>query len=180
MYYQYELLFQKELNNVLTGEKVKQGFQMIDLTKRFFGKRQTELPSSRESESGHEIRIATCALFLEMAGVDGEFSDEERHHIVSILKENYHLSDEHAAELMEMAQQELDESIDLWHFTNLINRNYSEEEKVRIVEMVWRIVYVDGRLDKHEDTLMHKLSKLLDLTHGQLIDAKMRVLDGDA
>ncbi|UCE18253.1 MAG: TerB family tellurite resistance protein [Gemmatimonadota bacterium] len=152
---------------------------MIDLGKRFFGKRHTGDATTQPSDTGHDIRIATCALFLEMAGVDGEFSDEERHHIVSILKEQYQLSDEHAAALMDTAQQELDESIDLWHFTNLINRNYSEEERVEIVEMVWRIVYVDGRLDGHEDSLMHKLSKLLDLTHGQLIDAKLRVVDGD-
>ena len=153
---------------------------MRDLAKRFFGKRPTEDATAQASDTGHDIRIATCALFLEMAGVDGEFSDEERHHIVSILKEKYHLSDEHAAQLMETAQHELDESIDLWHFTHLINQNYTDEEKVQIVEMVWRLVYVDGRLDKHEDSLMHKLSKLLDLTHGQLIDAKMRVLDGDS
>ena len=149
---------------------------MIDLAKKFFGKRQPRDPTTQEADSDHDILIATCALFLEMAGVDGEFSEEEQHHIVSILKENYQLSDEHAAELMETAQQELDQSLDLWHFTNLINQNYSEEERVQIVEMVWRIVYVDGRLDGHEDSLMHKLSKLLDLTHGQLIDAKMRVL----
>jgi uncharacterized tellurite resistance protein B-like protein len=161
-------------------EDKERGFSMLNLAKKFFRKPQPEGPTSTGADSGHDIRIATCALFLEMAGVDGEFSDEERHHIVSILKEKYHLSGEHAAELMETAQQELDESIDLWHFTNLINQNYSEEERVQIVEMVWRIVYVDGRLDKHEDSLMHKLSKLLDLTHGQLIDAKMRVLNGDS
>ena len=153
---------------------------MIDLVKRFFEKSQTEDSTAQEPHSSHDIRIATCALFLEMAGVDGEFSDEEQDHIVSVLKEKYHLSDEHATELMETAQQELDQSIDLWHFTNLINRNYSEEERVQIVEMVWQIVYVDGRLDGHEDSLMHKLSKLLDLTHGQLIDAKIRVLDGNS
>jgi len=152
---------------------------MLDVVKRFFEKRQSEGPTAQEPDMGHDILIATCALFLEMAGIDGEFSDEERHHIVSILKEKYQLSDEYAAELMDTAQQELNRSIDLWHFTNLINQNYSEEERCRIVEMVWRIVYVDGRLDKHEDYLMHKLSKLLRLTHGQLIDAKLRVLDGE-
>ena len=113
---------------------------MKDLARRFFGKRQTEHSIAQEPHSGHDIRIATCALFLEMAGVDGEFNDEERYQIVSILKENYHLSDKHTAELIEAAQKELDQSIDLWHFANLINQNYSEEERVGIVEMVWRIV----------------------------------------
>lgn len=153
---------------------------MIDLMKKFFEKRRMPDSTAQEPDSDHDIRIATCAIFLEIAGIDGEFTEEERHLIVSVLKEKHHLSDEHIAELIEVAQKELDQSLDLWHFTNLINQNYSEEERCRIVEMVWRIVYVDGRLDKHEDYLMHKLSKLLRLTHGQLIDAKLRVLNGEA
>lgn len=152
---------------------------MIDLMKKFFGERQTQDSTAREPDSEHDIRIATCAIFLEIASIDGEFSEEERHLIVSNLKENYQLSDEYVDELIEAAQKELDQSLDLWHFTNLINQNYSEEERSQIVEMVWRIVYVDGRFDKHEDYLIHKLSKLLRLTHGQLIDAKLRVLDGE-
>lgn len=149
---------------------------MFDHVKRFFGQQHTEDSSAQEPDSGHDILIATCALFVEMAGIDGEFSEEERDHIVSILKANYHLSDAYAAELIGAAREELDRSIDLWHFTNLINQNYSEEERTLIVERIWRIVYVDGTLDKHEDYLMHKLSKLLRLTHGQLIDAKLKVL----
>ena len=69
----------------------------------------------------------------------------------------------------------MNRSIDLWQFTNLINQNYSTDEKLQIIETMWKIVYADGRLDKHEDYLVHKLSNLLRLTHKQLIDAKLRV-----
>ena len=152
---------------------------MIDLLKRFFEERQPEGPTAPEPDSGHDLLIATCAIFLEIASIDGEFSEDERHLIVSTLKEDYQLSDEYVDELIDAAEKERDQSLDLWYFTNLINQNYSEEERCRIVEMVWRIVYVDGKLDKHEDYLIHKLSKLLRLTHAQLIEAKVRVLDGD-
>jgi uncharacterized tellurite resistance protein B-like protein len=124
--------------------------------------------------AGDDILVATCALFLEMARIDGEFSEEEQQSILSILTEQYDLSDEHAGLLMSAAREQLDQSLDYWQFANLINQNYSEEEKVEIIEMAWRIVYVDGRLDKHEDYLMHKLSKLLCLSHRQLIDAKLK------
>jgi uncharacterized tellurite resistance protein B-like protein len=40
--------------------------------------------------------------------------------------------------------------------------------------MIWRIAFADGNLDKHEDYLVHKLAKLLRLTHKQLIEAKLR------
>ena len=46
--------------------------------------------------------------------------------------------------------------------------------------MVWKIAYADGRLDKHEDYLVHKLAKLLRLTHNQLIDAKLKIIHSSA
>ena len=146
---------------------------MIDLAKRFFGKDKKDAVR-QEKESTHDIRIATCAIFLEMSQIDGEFSESERKHIISTLKKDYHISDEYAAALLEASHEELEGSIDLWHFTNLINQNYSMEEKLQIIENVWRIAYADGRLDKHEDYLVHKLAKLLRLRHKQLIEAKLK------
>ncbi|NIQ37048.1 MAG: hypothetical protein GTN81_00430 [Proteobacteria bacterium] len=152
---------------------------MIDLVKKFFDKPRQGRPARQGRERLHDIRVATCALFLEMAAIDGEFSDLERERILSILKKDFNLSNEYAAELLEAANAELKQSIDLWQFTNLINENYSMEEKDRIIAMVWKIVYTDGKLDMHEDYLAHKLAKLLRLTHKQLIDAKLRILHGD-
>ena len=147
---------------------------MIDLVKRFFSKDTKDAPVDQGKETAHDIRVATCALFLEMCQIDGEFSESERAHIISTLKKDYHLSDEYAVALLEASYEELKGSIDLWHFTNLINQNYSMEEKLQIIENIWRIAYTDGRLDKHEDYLVHKLAKLLRLSHKQLIEAKLK------
>jgi len=148
---------------------------MIDLVKMFFSKRGRNDSSRQRRERPHDIRIATCALLLEMSHIDGKFSASERERILSILKRNFDLSDEHATALLEASNEELKGSIDLWQFTNCINQNYSTEEKLRVVEMVWDLVYADGKLDKHEDYLVHKLATLLRLTHKQLIEAKMKV-----
>ena len=147
---------------------------MINLVKKFFGKRAKNSPAERE-ESVHDVRIATCALLLEMSRIDGEFSESERECILSIIKKEYEVDDEYITAIIETADTELQGSVDLWQFTNLINHNYTQEEKIEIIEMVWRIAYTDGSLDKHEDSLVHKLANLLRLTHRQLIDAKLRV-----
>ncbi len=149
---------------------------MINLAKKFFGKIASADPDKENKEGAHDIRLATCALFLEMAKIDGEFSKEEQESVTSMLKEKFQLSDEYTAELMKSSQKELDGSIDLWQFTNLVNQNYSRDEKINIVEMIWKIVYADGKLDKHEDYLVHKLGKLLRLYHKELINAKLKVL----
>ena len=151
---------------------------MIDLAKKIFGKSTQVDTGNQKRENCHDIRVATCAILMEMANIDGEFSEAERENIVSILKKDYQLSDEYAAELLETSNKELKQTIDLWQFTNLINQNYSTEERIHIIEMIWKIVYSDGRLDKHEDYLVHKLANLLRLTHKQLIDAKVKILHG--
>ena len=148
---------------------------MIDLVKKFFSSTKKQGSETQKKETTHDIHIATCALLLEMSYIDGEFSESERENIISILKKDYHLSNEYTFALIEASKKELNESIDLWHFTNLINQNYSIEEKIRVIETVWSIAYTDGRLDKYEDYLVHKLAKLLHLTHKQLIEAKLRV-----
>jgi len=148
---------------------------MIDLVKKFFTKRSHDDSSNQRGQRPHDIRIATCALLLEMSNIDGEFSALERESIISIMKRNFDLSDEHATTLLEASNEELKGSIDIWQFTNLINQNYSIEEKIRVVEMVWDVVYADGKLEKHEDYLVHKLATLLRLTHKQLIEAKLKV-----
>jgi uncharacterized tellurite resistance protein B-like protein len=151
------------------------GAEMIDLVKRFFGKGTKAGSVDQSVKNTHDIRVATCALLLEISYIDGEFSESERESIISILKKDYDLSDEHAAALIEASNEELKGSVDLWRFTNLINKNYAMDEKIQIIETVWRLAYRDGKLDKHEDYLVHKLAKLLHLTHKQLIDAKLRV-----
>ncbi len=131
------------------------------------------------SEQTHEerVRIATCVLMLEAATADSEYSEDESVHMMQTLRTRYKLSKDDAEELMDVARQRRDDSFDLWQFTNQININCSIDEKLEIVEEIWRVVYADGKLDGHEDYLMHKFRKLLNLTHKQLIDAKVKVLD---
>jgi len=145
---------------------------MLNALKKFFAKSEKK-PAGDSVD--HDIKVAACSLLLEMAFADEEFSDEERDDIVSILEKGFGLNKEDGDKLMEEAKKELDSSIDLWQFTNMINKNYSKEEKIGVVEMLWSIVYADGIIDKHEDYLLHKLASLLRLSHSELIEAKMKV-----
>ncbi len=133
----------------------------------------------QETEQSHEERvmIATCVLMLEAATADAEYTEDESVHMLQTLRTRYKLSKDDAEELMEVARQRRSDSFDLWQFTNQINQNCAIDEKLEIVEEIWRVVYADGKLDGHEDYLMHKFRKLLNLTHKQLIDAKIKVLD---
>jgi uncharacterized tellurite resistance protein B-like protein len=148
---------------------------MIDIVKRFFGKSADDDRRAQPPGTDHDVRVATCALLVEIARIDNAFTDAELETILSILEERYGLSHQHARAVVSEAEKTLEASVDLWHFARLINENYSNEEKMATVEMLWRVVYVDGKMERHEHFIMSKLQKLLRISHSQLIEAKLKV-----
>jgi len=145
---------------------------MKNLVKKFFGPGKAR---DFQKEAVHDTRVATCALLLEMANIDGEFSEDERARIITVLRKEFGVAEDELESLMEAALQEIEGSIDWWQYTNLINKNYSREEKIQIIENIWKIAYADGRLEAHEDYLVHKLADLLGLDHSELIRAKLKI-----
>jgi uncharacterized tellurite resistance protein B-like protein len=152
---------------------------MIDILKRFLSPSTGNGGSFTGKENDQQVLVAVCALFLEMGRIDGTFSRQETAMVVDLLTKKYGLAVEHADELMAEANRELDESVDLWQFARVINENFDNARKEKLIERLWRIVYIDGKMDEHEHYLMSKLSNLLRLSHDQLIDAKLRVLHGE-
>lgn len=151
---------------------------MFNLKKRLL----QQLPKDTalaEREEFEKLQIATCVILLEVAKSDYEFSSIEKETMSSILKKKYDLPDEAAKELIEIAKKKREESVDLWEFADLINVNYTREEKIRIVESAWKIIYADEKLDMYEDHLIHVLQKLLRLDHCELIDAKLKVKNSE-
>jgi uncharacterized tellurite resistance protein B-like protein len=151
---------------------------MIDLFKRLIGNGAAKngTPTARSGEQ--EGLMAVCALFLEMGRIDETFTQQELTQIISLLTEKYGLSRDHADALIKEADRELKESVDLWQFARVINEQFSVAEKEKLIERLWRIVFIDGKMNRYEHYLMGKLSKLLRLSHQQLIDAKLKVLHG--
>ena len=137
---------------------------------------------AQDDEKGDDtrrIRIATAVILLEVANSDDDFSEEEREKVVEILKESFRLSDEEAADLVAVSTEEREGSVDMWHFANIINENYSEQEKYRVMESIWRVIYADGRLDKYEDHIVHKLASILHISHSRMIEAKLKQRPGE-
>jgi uncharacterized tellurite resistance protein B-like protein len=146
-----------------------------NIKKIFMDKMQPN--EDQPADNPERVSIATCALLLEMAHADSEFSDQEKTRIVAILNKNFNLTGDDARELMHLADLERKESLDLWQFTHLINQNYSRGEKLKVVETLWQVIYTDGKVDKHEEYLMRKLTFLLNLHHQDMIEAKFKARD---
>ena len=142
---------------------------MIGIIKKIIGNE----PQEENRTDQDDAHIALCVLLIEAAHVDGECSDEEMAHVIDTLNDKCGVSRHDIDELIEKAYQKKKDAIDLFTFTRYLNQNYSKEEKLKVMESVWRVIHIDGRLEGHEDHFAHKLANLLRLTQKELIDAKI-------
>lgn len=122
-----------------------------------------------------KYHVATAALLIEIAKADGDFSAEERKRIIDLMKKDFDLDDDLVADLLDLSEQKVKDSISVYEFSKIINESFTRQEKLELLKNLWRIVYVDGRLDSHEDQLIKIIGSTLNLEHKDIISAKLFV-----
>ena len=127
-----------------------------------------------------DYRLAAAALLVHAAAIDGDISDVERDKLHTIIKRQFGLDEETTDELVAEATEAEHEAIDLYHFTSLINRSLDEAGRLGIVEMMWEIVFADGRVNEFEDNLMWRAADLLGVSSRDRIALRRRVAGAGA
>ena len=146
---------------------------MIAWLKSLFARAKPEEEPPRPP-SPEELRVAACALLLEVAYADDDFVPTERHHLVEVVRRHFRLKPDDAHELISAAEDERRESVDLWAFTALVREHYSVGQKMVLAEAMWGLVLADGQIENREDWGMRKISGLLGLKAGYLSEARRR------
>lgn len=118
------------------------------------------------------LHLAACALLLEVAHADGEFTAAERSHLEEVLERHFSLPPETGRRLMELAEEERREAVDQYRFTSLLQDSYDIGQKMVLAEIMWGLVLADGEIAEHEHYLTRKISNLLGLSPGYLSAAK--------
>lgn len=129
----------------------------------------TERLSSEAPDDGSEtggptpVQLAACALLLELAHADGEFSPEERDHLRGALAGQFGLDETAGAELLRLAEAARAASLDHFQFTRLIAEQYDQRRKLELATTMWGVILADGRLSDHETHLVRKMASLMQL-----------------
>ena len=148
---------------------------MLDRILDFFDQHMGGANAARSSVGDERaLRLASCALLVEMVRIDSEDVPIEREVLVGAIANQHGLSQSDAEELMSMADEELARSTDYFQFTSLINRHYTQPQKIAVIEAMWQIAFADTRLDAHERHLIRKIGSLLHVTDNDLIAARDR------
>jgi len=150
------------------------GFNMISRLKIFFEQHLTVVNVESEEAIEHRLQLASAVLLLEVAQADRDYSEQEKEKIQEAIADKFSLSDDEIKELMELANTKSREAIDYHQFTSLLNKEFSLEQKIRLIELMWQVAYSDGELDSHEDHFIRKISELLYLRHTEMLSARER------
>lgn len=124
------------------------------------------------------LRLATAVLMVDVARADHVFDESEFDRVLQLVEQHFGLAPEEAAELVNSASETADDIVSVHEFTALLHEHLDENEKSRIVGLLWEIAYADGQLDKYEDSLVLKISDLLYVSRARVMrlkhDAKYR------
>lgn len=122
----------------------------------------------------HALQLATAVLLVEVMRADATQHGLEKPAVLAALRDKFALAGDELARLYELAEQRSVEAHDLHSFTSRLNAAFDEPQRVRILELLWRVAYADGHLDAHENHLMRRLADLLHVRKADAIGAKLR------
>jgi uncharacterized tellurite resistance protein B-like protein len=112
----------------------------------------------------NDYRLAAAALLVHTAAIDGNISDAERIKLHIVIKQHFKLDDAATDELVAEATEVEQRSVDIYRFTSGLNRSLDEAGRARIVEMMWQIVFADGKVTEFEDNLVWRAADLLGIS----------------
>ena len=149
---------------------------MIEAIRNFF---QEKLANEHGEEAGssapNKLDLCCAALMIEVMNSDHELDEREQQEFMSVLQQSYNIAEADLEELSQLAKDEAHEATSLYEFTRLINDSYDYEQKLALVENMWRIAFSDDHLDKYEDHLIRKVSELIYVSHSDFIRTKLKV-----
>lgn len=147
---------------------------MLDRIKEFFRDRsRTERPGAHSFD---ELQFAAAALLAEAAMLDGDPGDAERARMTELLAERFALTGEEAGTLVAAAEARMQDTHQIHPFVRAIKDGFDDVERIRLVEMMWEVIYVDGRLHEFEANLMRRIGGLINVTDIDIGSARRRVL----
>jgi uncharacterized tellurite resistance protein B-like protein len=150
---------------------------MIEKIKHWFNQTLSEDGLTQIERITDDSTLSAIALMIEIMAVDGHKSAAERDVVRDIMSHQLNLSSEQVERIIMQAEQSQEQATDFYHFTAGINETYSAEQKIALIESLWRVAHADHHIDALEQHVIRKLASLLYVSHKDFIASKLRVLE---
>jgi uncharacterized tellurite resistance protein B-like protein len=146
---------------------------MFDALHRFL----TGADDAHRSGGPSDPAFALAVLLIDVARSNAERIEDREHNVIErVLAARFDLEHGEVTRLMTAAEAGAIQATDLFHFTQIVVKNFSEEERIGVVEMLWEVAYSDGVLTGDEDTLIRQVAGLIDVPDRERGEAKLHVV----
>jgi uncharacterized tellurite resistance protein B-like protein len=135
----------------------------------------TGVDDSRQFSEQDAAAFALAVLLIEVARSDDRVEARERSIIERVLARRFDLDRDEVMRLIEAAKAGAIKATDLHHFTQIVVRNFNEEERIGVIEMLWDVAYSDRVLTGDEDALIRRVAGLIYVSDWERGEAKRRV-----
>jgi len=131
-----------------------------------------------EATTGHSHELAAACLLLEVARADFDTSDTEIAATIELLTQHFAFNPDEVDTLLDAAHSEVRDATSLHEFTRAVVDATDMEARIELVGLMWRLAFIDGVLDKHEEALIRRVSELLYVPHSEFIRGKLAAAGG--
>lgn len=169
-----------DLSEIMPSTKSRFRLQrlMLDRLRHFIADVVSPAGSETRTFADGDYRLAAAALLIHVISLDGEPTEAEKRKLHALLEYRFDLDPGTAAKLIADATLVEGEAVDLYRFTSVIMRSVNEEGRLRIIEMMWELVFADGHVSEFEDNVVWRAADLLGISSRDRLNIKHRVADG--
>jgi len=145
---------------------------MLDRLKSIFS---SEAPTQDTSVA--DTRLAAAVLLVDAARADEDYTADDKTRLVAILKIRFHLTDGEVTDLLDLAEERAEESVNLHRFTSSVKDKWSEQDRIGLIELLWEVAYADGKIHAYEDHLIRRVAGLIYVSDRDRGEARKRVAE---
>jgi len=149
---------------------------MFKTLKAIFDDNITRLNSNDDDR--HSLELASAALLFEISRADDDISNIEKSEIAAAMRGVFSLDEQELQGLLEAADSAVADAVSLYEFTEVLNEQFDRQQKINLIEMLWRVAFADDVLDQYEEYYVRKIADLLHVSHKDYIKTKLRVQEG--
>tara|TARA_Y100000768_G_C23969655_1_gene679861 strand:- start:1417 stop:1848 length:432 start_codon:yes stop_codon:yes gene_type:complete len=124
------------------------------------------------AESNFEIELTASVLAYELARSDGSITQEELSVLMSEIEKVAEKVGKEKEEIFRIIKIYSKESVSFYEFVEDINQNYSKQEKLNLLKLMWKTAYADKKLDVDEEKLIRRLANLINIKDMDVLKLK--------
>ena len=108
-----------------------------------------------------EVELIAAVLAYEIARSDGEITEEESNLLINEIKKISEKVEKNDEEVLLLIEKHSNDNVSFHEFVEDINKDFSKEEKISLIEFLWNMAYADSKLDVDEERLIRRIADLI-------------------